>query len=286
MKIEENDMVDLLCMQELMGSLNDVALMCPFMQVFKKPLNKILGVLQRNPSTKVRVEGQAREDLKIWRNFVQDEEWMPIADEKHAPPTCHMVMISDAAGCSEEMRKDERIGVASIGLDGDGIICFARQIFWPKESILYGKDENGKRFGSKTTTLEILGLLVPFITIPGKLKRKYVEMKVDNMACVYGWERKYVRNDDCASMLLRALFLISSYLKTQVSVSHLPRVSNWEAKRVDNMSRLSTTSNYEKELLNSFKFQDIPVCLSEWMMKPTTDWLLPIKLLKYVKSLA
>jgi hypothetical protein len=46
-KIEICEKVSLMQMQKLMGTLNDLAIMCPFMKCFKKQLNLILGFLQK-----------------------------------------------------------------------------------------------------------------------------------------------------------------------------------------------------------------------------------------------
>jgi hypothetical protein len=40
--------MDLQSMQSLMGRLNNVSIMCPFLNGFKKPLNETLGHLQRS----------------------------------------------------------------------------------------------------------------------------------------------------------------------------------------------------------------------------------------------
>jgi len=44
------------------------------------------------------------------------------------------------------------------------------QLFWPETFIEKKRDKNKKRFGNKTCTLEAIGVLLPFLLIPEKLK--------------------------------------------------------------------------------------------------------------------
>ncbi len=65
-------------------------------------------------------------------------------------------------------------------------------------------------FGSKSTTLEMVGLLLPFLTIPDMLGGRHVVLQVDNIAALFGWEDKQVKGDITASILIRALHLIEA----------------------------------------------------------------------------
>jgi hypothetical protein len=102
--------------------------------------------------------------------------------------------------------------------------------------------KSGKRIGSKTTTLEFLGIIIPFILIPDQLAGQHIIVKVDNTGCYYGWLNKNSPNDETASILIRALHLIASFLGSQIHIRHLPRNSNWEAELVDRLSREETTT--------------------------------------------
>ena len=150
--------------------------------------------------------------------------------------------------------------------------------------IRFGTDSKGKRFGDKSTTLELIGLLLPFILVPEKLRRQHVVMKVDNMACIFGWESRHVVEDRSASILLRCLRVISAYLETVVHVVHLPRVSSWESVMVDDMSRQKTTTEGQRDLLNSFGHLKLPAIFKEWLKNPVDDWNLPFKLLSIIKN--
>jgi hypothetical protein len=64
---------------------------------------------------------------------------------------------------------------------------------WPKEFITTKRDNRGIRFGNKTSTLEIIGILLPFVLIPEKLKNTHVRIFTDNMACVYEMKDGFIK---------------------------------------------------------------------------------------------
>jgi hypothetical protein len=179
--------------------------------------------------------------------------------------------------------KEDITGAASIGFNLDGEIFFARKLSWPSKMIKEAKDERGTRLGSKSLTLELLGLLIPFVSIPEQLSNKFVILKVDNLSCVYGWENGYAKEDEYASIIIRTLVLITSFLGTNLTIKHLPRVSSWEAKKADRMSRKSSCTQEDLNLLDSFKYCDFPFSLLKWLRNPSADWDLPVNILEEVK---
>ena len=205
-----------------------------------------------------------------------------MAREPQASPVYRKEFSSDAAGLAVGHSTKDGPGVASIGLSESGEICFAFSHSRSERMISFGTDSKGKSFGDKSTTLELIGLLLPFILIPKQLRRQHVVMKVDNMACIFGWESRHVVEDRSASILLRCIHVISAYLETVIHVVHLPRVSSWESVIVDNMSRQRTTTEGQRDLLNSFSHLELPVIFKDWLKNPVDNWNLPFKLLSTV----
>ena len=143
----KNEKVNLLQMQKLLGSLNDISLMCPFLQGFKKPLNSHLTSLLENPLGKQKLCDQAKKDLIVFYNFLNSkEQWFPIPSRPYAPPIVKVIFTSDAAGCNERTAPDENVGCASVGLNLNGEIFFAKQMFWSTEVLNSTIDENQKKF--------------------------------------------------------------------------------------------------------------------------------------------
>ena len=55
------------------------------------------------------------------------------------------------------------------------------------------KNRNGSYFGTKSGTLEAVGLILPFISYPGELVGKKIVLQVDNTSLIYGWENTIVK---------------------------------------------------------------------------------------------
>jgi len=267
--------------QILMGRLNDIAQMCEFLKGFKFSLNKCLSFSEGK--NYVTISHQARNDLAVWKNFLLDSDvWIPICPQYCYPPIGSPIFCSDAAGWAENMADKGKVGCGNVGFDFEGKIIFAHQLLWNSEVLQMARDSQEKRLGDKTTSLEFLGMLLPFIMIPEMLCNKYVIVKVDNVGCYYGWINKQIPGDEIASILVRSLHLICAFLGCQVHVEHLPRRKTWEADLVDRLSRERSTNWNDRALLRSFGTKRLPDCLSEWMKAPSQDWGLADGLLKHV----
>jgi hypothetical protein len=262
-QILNSNSANLLQMQKLLGRLNYVAQMMPFLRGFKFPLNDVLKQAS-NSNSIVQLSVQARKDLYVWANFLLDpEKWNPIAHMHYSPPLGHLTFISDASG-----KTVDRSGCGCIGLSYDELVCFAYQLIWARNLFLKCVDSKGAELCNKTVTLEMIGILIPFLVIPEKLCNQYIVSKVDNIGCYFGWVNKQTANDEMASIVIRSLHLISNYLSCIVHMEHLPRLSTREARMVDRMSRIETTTKGDRSLLDSFRYDPLPQCFVEWMENP------------------
>jgi hypothetical protein len=141
------------------------------------------------------------------------------------------------------------------------------------------------QMGSKTTLLEILGVLLHLLFFPELVQNRIVVFQIDNMACYYGWQNKHVKEDNVASIIIRAIALIESLLNSEFHVQHVPRMSSWEAMVVDRLSRRSTTNKYDESLLKSFGKRSLPKCRLYWLSNPSEDWSLPLNIVKEIIKL-
>jgi hypothetical protein len=73
-------------------------------------------------------------------------------------------------------------------------------------------------------------------------------MKVDNLACEYGYANHYMKGDVCASILIRAFHLRAEYLGSVLHVGHIPRRSSWKSSTADNLSRKAKVSFLEEQM--------------------------------------
>jgi hypothetical protein len=172
-------------MQSITGRLNFISSMCPFLNTFKFNLNKALATAITNGSTPV--DKPMKKDLKIQLNFLTcQERWIPILNEKSEPPLACLNFWMDAAGFSDNSLWSSDIGCWVYGSDIYENTILGYQLWWPKNFITEAKDYSNKRFGNKTTTLEMIALLLPLLLIPSKLQNCHIQIYMDNMACVFG----------------------------------------------------------------------------------------------------
>ena len=69
--------------------------------------------------------------------------------------------------------------------------------------INFKKDSKGARFGSKTSTLEMVGIVLPFLLCPNFLHNQHVVFSTDNIGCYFGWLNMSVSGDITASTYSR-----------------------------------------------------------------------------------
>ncbi len=201
------------------------------------------------------------------------------------------MFTSDAAGAPSQTVNGIRViipslearGVASISLDEKGQPWFASRLVWPSHFLSEARDSKGSFFGAKSTTLEMIGLLLPFLTIPKCLAGRHITLQVDNIAVIFGWQNKQIAGDISASILVRGLYLITAYLECLVYVKHLPRLSSREGELADHLSRESSTSMEEEDSIRGIESPVVSKALTDWLNNPVEDWDLAVRLLKEVK---
>ena len=194
--------------------------------------------------------------------------------------------ISDAAGAAyrwtdgicENLTLPGDRGVASIGFDNEKLF-FAGGVKWGDALMTKLRDSRGRLWGSKSSALECIGLLIPFVTRPDLIRNKYVILYVDNISLIYAWEEKYCKNDEETSILVRCLHVLEAFLEARVFVGHVKRMSNDKAVLVDRLTG---------EDLNRIK--DLPWlspsgALKDWISLPCRDWNLPVKIVKDVQDM-
>jgi hypothetical protein len=268
--------------QKLAGKINHLAQMLTFLKAFRRPLNDLLGEFGEDEDILLPVSSQLVADLNLCANAaLAAMNWLPIPVEDEAPPLDAWKFVSDAAG---GLSADEWAGVASVGLteSGKGVWFLARGI-WPS-SVYNAKDEKGARMAAKMTTLESVGLLLPFLSVPEVLAGQHVVLGVDNIGVVFGWENGGCKGDAWASSLIRALHVVAAYLGCTVYVRHVPRMSSAAAIMADSLTRSSTaTAAVWAQAAGAATYSE-PQPLWEWLREPREDFMLGFKLVSYLKN--
>ncbi len=287
------DTLSLLQVQVLLGTVNDIAQMCPFLKGFRRPANQYLASFEGNSGRQLAMPAQVKADMTICLKAIQAaREGLPIPRQPREPSLEALCFTSDAAGAAFSMINgagvpvsgQKVLGAASVGLRRDKTIWYVCRVTWPARLLNEARDSKGCYYGSKTTTLEAIGVLLPLLTIPAALAGREVVLKVDNLAVVYGWANKGVKFDEPASIIIRALHMIASYLGCTVHVKHLPRKSTTDSDMADRMTRKDTLSKEDEILLRALPTWEIPQALLDWLDHPEEDWSLANRLLATVKD--
>ena len=140
-------------------------------------------------------------------------------------------------------------------------------------------------YGCKSPTLEVIALILPFLTIPHLIYGTDILLLTDNMSVVYGWESRKIRNDTSASIFIKTLHILSFYLGCNISVQHLPRQSTAGTVLADALSRQKTTTREVQDAVSTALQPPVPTILMEWLHRPVEDWALPLRILHYVQSI-
>ena len=156
---------------------------------------------------------------------------------------------------------------------------------WPKGLLTERVDEKGSHFGSKTTMLESVGLLLPLLVFPDVVAGKNLLFKVDNTAVLWGWNSGYVRNDETATEVLKSVSYLAGYLGTPVHVEHVDRMSEDLACLADEMSRRSVSKHRaRREVLETSERWKVDSFLNQWLEDPSAKGDLCGRLMKELKN--
>ena len=279
--------------QRLHGKLSDFSQMCEFMKGYRFQLSKLLGSFDNCEFARRLVPRFLVEDLHVWKKCVlAAKNGLPISLPPLGPPISAVKFISDAAGaayswsdgvCQNLTVPGDR-GVASVGFDGENLF-FAGGLKWNPALMTRLRDSKNRLWGSKSSALECIGLLLPFVTRPDLVKNKFVILFVDNISLIYALEKKYCKNDEETSILVRCLHMLEAFLEAKVFVEHVKRMLTGMAVLVDHLSRESTTTCSDCARIAAVPWLSPGGALASWMEKPCLDWNLPVKILKDVENL-
>jgi len=273
--------VDLKQVETVAGRLCNFGQMCPFLQAFKRPLNILLATYKENYSILLEVPDELVSDLRVWAAVVSSANgWMPIPKDLTHPPADALQFVSDAAGA---LGAEDWAGVASLGLTDDGGFWFLCRGQWP-DNIFNDKDEKGAKFASKMTTLELIGLFLPLLTVPDKVRGRNIILGVDNVSVVFGWKNRSVNGDLSASVLIQALHIVSGFLESRILVQHVPRCSSLASIMADNLRRSSTAKSNVWAVMADTEQHSPPAPLWEWLSNPIVDWQLGLKIVDWIRS--
>ena len=275
--------------QQLMGSVNDLAQMCPLLKPHKRSGNEFLTKFGGDGNILKMVPDEVRRDLKVIAKVANSARiGLPIAEKIGKPGLAALTFYTDAAGASFSLVNKQRHyhdnegkGVACIGGTCIEDIWGWSRLSWPGMLITGQVDEKGCSFGSKSTTLEAVGILIPLLAFKQKVSGKEIIFKVDNMAVTWGWQKGYVKGDKTASEILKAARYLAGFLGTTIYIEHVDRMSSEMASLADELSRRESCKDPETaEKLKEAYFSPVTGFLMQWLQNPKESEDLCMKLLE------
>ncbi len=211
-------------------------------------------------------------------------------DEKRAVPLYMLLLCAPSTSLQMPpvvLQTAVKGRLGGMGTNSNGSVIFAQRMWWNSEFIRSCRDEKSVRYGEKTTKLETMGLLLPFLAIPSHLVNslnKHIVLRVDNLGTVYGLSNHSCAGDKASLVLIKSINLLVALLGSAIHVEHLLHRSDWEARMVDDISREKTTDEYQRIMLARFSHLDEPSILKAWMKNLMPNWDLTTQIIQLVKT--
>ncbi len=285
--VYQRQAVDLKTMEKVMGSINDLAQMAPFVKFYKNSGITLLTSFEGNYSSMKTVPVMVKQDMLVCAKIARDAmTGLPIATRPCPGPLSTLTFYSDAAGASftfvngvRKFHSNTNKGIACVGGTCKDDIWTWSRLSWPEKFLVEMRDSSGKLYGSKSTTLESVGILLPMLSDPWSVSGRFLQFKVDNIAVVYGWRNGAVRFDDTATEILKAANVVAAYLGIKIYVQHVYRMSEELAELADILSRKVDHSWADPRLEKK-----LGPGLSSWLLNPVLNGSLPKILIKELQT--
>lgn len=274
-KVSQNEL------QKLLGMINFIVQMCPVLKFFRTPvIDDLKNSYEMEP---LFLDADTIDLLHQWLYILEElKDGFPISDMNKCPPAKSIVFVTDAAGCASQTSNHE-LGIGAVGYvmphSEMSDFFYIGQCMWPEKFILQLFDEDGKKFGNKTTFLEAVGVLISIYHNYKLIHNKHVVCMVDNVAVVWAFINGRSRQDPFTSLIVSVINHIAGSTPFKLYVEHLPRVSTLPALIADTLSRTDPKGKYLIDNIGKPVKTDWPPALKSWLLNPVIDWDLRSKIL-------
>ena len=267
-------------LERLNGKLQNFGILIPLSRFYKSEMLNLLRT-SKDDKQMLPVTPTLKAHLSIWASIIRlSTRGLPIPKFIEHPPPSALQYYSDAAGGST-VGKDQ--GVASIRRKKDDIPLHLAILRWSKAINEGRKACDGKSLGNKTTSLELLGAVLPLVTDIENILGKSVVVHVDNMACHYVWKAGYSNQDPIATTIANMISHLTAAMAVTLFIEHVPRCSTPEALIVDTLSKGDLSPLVYLTKHAGFQvLPRIPQALLNWIKDPIVDDNLGPRILKEI----
>jgi hypothetical protein len=271
------NVISLLDFQKLHGKINAFANMCSFLKGFRLQQAKFLKKFATDNVNFLEIPTELKNEIWIWtKAILSNVQPFPIPHELKNPGLYALTFVSDAAGV-QNFDVSTNCGCASIGYNRNGEVSFIAKIDWTEKFLEFANCNSG--------VLESIGLLLPFLSIPDKLKHKEIILTLDNLAVVFAWSKKYAKNDEKLSLFIQTLHVIEAALPCKIYVDHVPRCSTPLAKLADALTRKSTIPANFFQKYRHLKIHKPRSVLNNMLKNPYLDWSFPLQMADHIVNI-
>ena len=264
--IRRQTYVNLHDLQVTIGILNIFQIMSPPLRAIRSHLIQDLKTAHKYEN--IILSEAAKCQLDIWINIVSDIKYgFPIHNLLNNPPIGTTIIGCDAAGCSADFLINT-IGAGAAMNKNNEIHIF--QADFPPDLVTVIKDINNKRFGNKTTVLELCAIILPLYHCIVEYMGRNLIIHTDNYGAVWGWKKGRLKNCQYASCLIEALMIISVNFSVNLHIKHQLRCSTHLTIYADNLTRQDLRSDTTKKKFQKNLKTGFPPSLLTWLQNPPT----------------
>ena len=152
---------------------------------------------------------------------------------------------------------------------------------WPA-NIKTEVDKKGAAFKSMMATLELVSLLLPFLTMPELMMGCHVTLEGDNKSLANAWLNKSAMGDITVSALVRALIILTTYLECRLYVLHSKR-NTIKSYLATYLTRDHMANKAWPDMADTM-VKEPPANLWDWLTHPIAKWQLGFKLVDNKKQ--
>ncbi len=174
-------------LQSLVGRLNDVALMCPFLTALRRNISVLLTNAEERPLEEIVITELAKDDLLIWWAAIEDcENGLPIPSAPSGPNLYYKKFaVASATKPTETGEAFKATGVGCFGTNEDGYFQFLCSFLWENSKI-----QSESHCGA-SRPVNFIGIILCILANKESLRNQHVVFMSENITNSWDWEKQY-----------------------------------------------------------------------------------------------
>jgi hypothetical protein len=197
--------------QSLVGRLNDIGLMCPFLTSFRRNISTLLSNAEERGSEEIVITELAKDDLLVWWAAIDDcEKGLPIPCAPSGP-NIYFKKFAIASATKPSGRDDSFLatGIGCFGINEDGFYLSSCSFLWDKSVF-----KSDSKCGASRPT-NFIGIILCILANLDCLRNQHVVFTCENITNCWDWEKQYSRGDDVSNILIRCISILERLSRQQ-----------------------------------------------------------------------